>query len=94
MHELHKSDVNDGEVTKIEPYNPPKFDWTYYFQSHGCQICKIRGFNIDRKRGQDIASLVDTPRSLCSKSFWKSTKKVCYIFFMFTPTIIIAMDFM
>ena len=59
------------------------------------KICNIRGFNNDRKRGQDIANVVDTPRNLCSKSFWKSTKKVCYIFFfMFTPTIIIATDFM
>ena len=84
--ETHKSDVSENEmVIESETYNPAKFGRAYSFTEHGCQVRKVRGFNIDRDREKDV-TFDDTPQNLCFKKFPQVSKRgVSYLFLWFCP---------
>ena len=84
--EIHKSDVSKNEmVIESKTYNPAMLGRAYYFTEHGCQVCKVREFSIDRDREKDVR-FDNTFWNLCFKKFPQVSKEdVSYLFLWFCP---------
>ena len=80
---IHLSDVPPEPASPIPiTYNSPKYGRAYYFTEHGCQLRKMRRFNVDKGE----CNYYDVPGELCDKVFSQVSKKgASYLFLWFCP---------
>ncbi|XP_057307007.1 uncharacterized protein LOC130645141 [Hydractinia symbiolongicarpus] len=83
---VHSHDEPPEDPVPIpKTYNPAKYGRAYYFNTHGCQVRKMRQFTIDTKE-RIHANFDDPPDNGCEKRFPTVSKKgTTYVFLWFCP---------